>query len=148
MPRRSFRSEINSLLLAFQTKAIIIRDPVANRIMDDYRLALQYYRVRRQKKYLLWGLLVGRSVDAFTLFFIVLKGLDPRRYNTFNRRIRQICHNQHPLTNNPAIQNDLNIVRNLRNDLFHNAGRHFTPIEIRRYVFSSIKALVQLINYI
>ncbi len=146
MPRRSFRSELTSLLFAFQTKAVIIQNPVGNNIRNDFQLTLQYNRLRRQRKYLLWGLLIGRSVDSFLKFFLPLKLRTHRQYDTFNKRIRRICSNRNPLTTNPTIKNDLDTVRKLRNDLFHNSGRHFTPDETRKYLFSSIRALVQLIN--
>jgi|GEM_PF-3147946 len=145
MTRRSFRSELASLIFALRASSRITNDPSGRRILDDFDLALRYYRIERVKRYLVWGLLIGRSVDHFTSFFLLAKGaslLGAR--NTFNNRISRICSSRNPLTSNPTIGTDLDTVRQLRNDLFHNAGRHFTDTEMRTLVFDAVKCILQL----
>jgi hypothetical protein len=146
MTRRSFRKELISLIFALRSNNKITASVQGSRILNDCDLALQYIKIRKEKRFLLWGLLVGRSVDSFTTFFLFKKGQTlPRRRNGFNGRIARICDLRNPLTSDPTIRSDLNIVRLMRNDLFHTSGRHFDSEEMRTFVFKSARSLLQLL---
>jgi len=152
MPRRSFKSELATLVFALGSNRRITSNPDGNNIFSDCNLARQYHSIRnRRKKYLLWSLLIGRSADSFTLFFTNEKGIIRiRPRNDFNNRILRICargryRNQNPLTSDPTIQTDLDSVRLRRNDIFHNAGRHFNDNEMQEFVFKTVRCLQQLL---
>ena len=144
MTRRSFKNELGSLVFRFRIHVNSTNDPDEKNILDDFNLALQYHRLGRRRRFLIWGLLIGRSVDSFTRFFLTAKGV--RIPGTFNRRIGRICSSANPLTGDPTIRNDLHTIRRMRNDLFHNSGRHFTHTEMRTFVFNSVKCITQLIS--
>ena len=144
MTRRSFKSELESLVFVLSSNRNIMINPQAINVLDDFRRALSCYRVERIRKYLIWGLLVGRSLDTFTVFFLASKGARPIRY--FDLRIRRICRQPNPLTSNPAIQDDLLRIKDKRNELFHNAGRHFSDAEMEDFVFTTTKCITQLLS--
>lgn len=146
MTRRSFKSELLSLIFSLRTLITNISNPIANNVLDDFSKVLQYSRVRKEKRYLIWGLLIGRSVDSFTMLSVRRK-THSRRESTFNERIIEICGTggQPPLTNDPTIKDDLDEIRKLRNDLFHNAGRHLNDKEMKTFLFKSTRCLQQLI---
>lgn len=148
MARRSFRTELDSLMLPLRALVRTVNNPAANKILDDFSEALQYYRLQRRRRYLIWGLLIGRSVDSFTSFFLSEKSesITNRYHDTFNNRIKKICRTNNPLTRDPTIRDDLDEIRDLRNDLFHNAGRHFADQEMQTFVFNSVKCIHHLIR--
>lgn len=144
MTKRTFKSELDTLVLAIRSKRVVARDPVGVSILADLDLALKNTRIQKRRRYLIWGLLIGRSIDRFTALFLRLKGRSPSgRQDTFNRRIRIICSNTRPLTSDLTIKADLNVVRTLRNDLFHTAGRHFNDSEMQTFVFKAARCALQ-----
>jgi len=148
MPRNLFRSELETLIFALRPLVQTLHDPVIDRILRDLELTIEYSRLSECRRFLIWGLLIGRDVDSFTSFFLSSKRqsiTNPRR-DTFNNRINQICRTTNPLTSDPRIRGDLHTVRGLRNDLFHRAGKHFTPTEMQTFVFNSVKCIQQLIR--
>ena len=147
MTRRSFKSELKSLIFALRTNNRITGNTTGANILDDINLALNYYRVRKRKRYLIWGLLIGRSVDTFTSLFLSEKRetIGNRYRNTFNNRINKICRTTNPLTGDPTIKGDLDDVIAKRNELFHNSGRHFHDDEMKAFLFKSVKCFLQLL---
>lgn len=148
MTKNRFRRELKSLIFALGPLARSLGNPVVSNILDDFGLTLRYSRLRERRRFLIWGLLIGRSVDSFTSFFLSEKNetITNCYRNTFNNRINKICRTTNPLTRNPTIKNDLRDVKDLRNELFHNAGRHFTEGEMRTFVYDSVKCVLQLIG--
>jgi hypothetical protein len=144
MTSRTFKSELDSLLFAFSTKSNALNHPLANKVKEDFNQALNWYRTEKKRRCLIWGLLIGRSVDSFTLFFLHAKGAPSR--GKFDDRIKRICRQQNPLTTDLTIRTDLDTVRLLRNSLFHEAGRHFNETEMQSFLFKSVRCLQQLIR--
>jgi hypothetical protein len=156
LTRRTLRREIETLVFALNTNGMITGNPRGVNIIDDFQLVSQYYRIPQQKRNLLWALLIGRSVDSFTKFFLTQKGCAlPAGKDDFNRRILRICDPSHlrdpalralpPLTSDLTIQTDLDDIRLKRNNLFHNSGVHFTPQEMEQFIFQSSRSLQQLV---
>jgi hypothetical protein len=100
--------------------------------------------MERTRKYLIWGLLIGRSVDSFTVFFLNIK--HKKSNDFFNSRIKRICEGARPLTSDPTIKADLLRVKDLRNELFHNSDRHLSDSEMEDLVFKSARSVQQLIK--
>ena len=159
MVRRSFNSELSSLIFILNAHPLITSDINARKIIDDFNETLAYNRMRQRRRYLIWGLLIGRCVDFFTEFFLIKKRRrinrgDRNRHgrpvsNTFNHRIEKICGNLRTcpaLTGDPSINADLHYVRDKRNDLFHEPGRHFSQLEMKNFVFKSVKSMMQLVS--
>jgi hypothetical protein len=145
MTRRTLKTELEALTLALSTNAIIQADLSAQKIFDDFSEALSYSRMHKRKRYLIWGLLIGRSADSFTVFFLVHKHVTCIGNDTFNNRIKTIINPRTPLTRDVTIISELHIVRDLRNNLFHNSGIHFTDQELQDFVFKTIKCIQQLL---
>lgn len=144
MTRRSFRSELTALIFILSSHPGLTTNFRVTNVLDDLRTALTCSSVRKNRKYLIWGLLIGRSLDTFTVFFLDVKHERPEP--SFNHRILRICDPVNPLTSDPTIMADLLRVKNNRNDLFHNAGRHFNDGEMEDFVFRSTKSMQQLIG--
>ena len=144
MTRRSLKSELGSLVFILSSSRHIMANFQAINVLDDFRKVLSCNRVKKIRKYLIWGLLVGRSLDTFTVFFLASKGVTPFRY--FDQRIRRICRPSNPLTSDPTIQADLIRVKDKRNELFHQAGRHFSDTEMEDFMFTAIKCITQLVS--
>lgn len=144
MTRRSFRSELKSLVFVLASHPKVSADPLAGNVVKDFDRALNCCYVRKTRRNLIWGLLVGRSLDTFTVFFLDTKRIGSIK--SFNNRILRICSPTSPLTADPAIETDLLRVKEMPNDLFHNAGRHFNDSEIEDFVFTSTKCIQQLIS--
>jgi len=144
MTRRGFKSELEALVFILSTNPYIMRNPRARSVLDDFEKALSCYRVKKMRKYLIWGLLIGRSLDTFTVFFLASKRFRP--ISSFGHRIGEICDPNSHLTSDPAIQADLIRIKNRRNDLFHEAGRHFSDVEMEDFVFTTTKCITQLLS--
>lgn len=151
MPRRSFKSELETLIFALRANIRIASSPQTRGILNDFHDALRYNKLReRKRKFLIWGLLVGRSVDYFTKFFLVEKSIiSPRSRMIFIRKIDRICgtgtcNRIRAITTNPLLVSELHIVRELRNDLFHIPGRHLNVTEMEDFIFKSVKCIHQL----
>jgi hypothetical protein len=144
MTKKSFKKELESLLFAFGVSSISLSDPRASKVKDDFDHVLKCYYVRKTRRYLIWGLLIGRSVDSFTGFFLdaKLSGFT----GNFNDRINRICSTTSPLTSDLTIKSDLRTVKGLRNDLFHNSGRHLNDSEMEDFLFKSVRCVQQLIR--
>ena len=144
MTRRTFKSELETLVFILSSNRHIVMNPRAYTVIDDFRKAVSCYRVKKIRKYMIWGLLVGRSLDTFTVFF--LRAKTRTRINHFDSRIRRICNRRNPLTSNPAIQVDLLRIKDKRNELFHQAGRHFSDSEMEDFVFTTTRCITQLVG--
>ncbi len=155
MAANRFRRELEALAFAFNSSPQITANVTGAGIINDFSLVTQYYRMSQQRRYLLWALLIGRSVDSFTKFFLDQKGCPlPRGTDDFNQRILRICDPSQlkvralrtlpPLTSDLTIQTDLHGVRIKRNDIFHHAGTHFTPQQMQEFIFQTYRSLQQL----
>lgn len=143
MSVEQFRQEITLLLLTMRGNGIFSGSELGVNIINDMDIILNYQYGRIVRRYLTWGLCIGRSVDTFTVFFCNHKGVIPPPRSGFNWRIGEICDNH---VSDPNIRNELQDVRGTRNDLFHNAGRYFTRNELRQYTFNAIKSMHQLLT--
>jgi hypothetical protein len=144
MTRRSFRSELTALIFILSSHPGLTTDLRITNVLNDFKTALACCNVKKNRKYLMWGLLIGRSLDTFTVFFLDAKRARPVKW--FNDRILRICDPANPLTSDPTIEADLLRVQDNRNDLFHTAGRHFNDGEMEDFVFTSTKCMQQLIG--
>lgn len=144
MTRRSFRSELTALIFVLSSHPGLTIDLRVTNVLDDLRTALTCSNVKKNRRYLIWGLLIGRSMDTFTVFFLDAK--HERPVQSLDHRILRICDPANPLTSDPTIKADLLRVKNNRNDLFHNAGRQFNDGEMEDFVFTSTKSMQQLIG--
>jgi len=144
MTKRSFRSELKALTFALGPHPLVLTDPLASNVLKDLNQALDCCYVRKTRRNLIWGLLVGRSVDTFTVSFLSAKHERIDRW--FNDRIIKICRSTNPLTTDPTLKADLLVVKDMRNDLFHNAGRLFNDSEIEEFMFKSTRCIQQLIR--
>lgn len=146
MTKRTYESELSSLLFAYRTNAAKLHHPLAENVRNDLDRARNCRYSDQRGKNLIRGLLIGRSVDTFTVYFLLENHRNEN--GTFDQRIRRICTGRAPLTTDPTVQADLNKVRELRNELFHKANRHFTYDEMNTFVFKSVKSIGQLIKEI
>jgi len=147
MARRNFKSELLSLVFVLGTNPLIVADAFAKKILDDFHEALGNCRIKKERRFLIWGLLIGRSVDSFTNFFLFQKRASISGFgDTFNNRINRICRTRNPLTSDPTIITDLHIVKSMRNDFFHKSGEHFNDIQMRDFVFKSARCIQQLVS--
>lgn len=144
MPRRSFKTELAAIEFILSSDARISAAVLGTNVLNDLRTALVCCTTERVPKYLSWSLLIGRSLDTFTVFFLSEKGEPP--VSRFDPRIRRICNSSRPLTTNPAIQSDLLKVKDMRNNLFHNAGVYLNKTDMEDFIFSSTRCIQQLMN--
>jgi len=144
MSTKTLESELNALLLAFDTSVASLHEPLADNVRKDFDKLINYGSMDKISKHLIWGLLIGRSVDTFTVFFLNMK--NKKSDDFFNRRIKRICGGAKPLTSDPTIKVDLDRVKDLRNDLFHNSDRHLSDSEVEDLVFKSVRSIQQLIR--
>ena len=143
MSATQFRQEITLLLFTMRGNGIFSASRLGVNIINDMDIILNYQYGQIVRRYLTWGLCIGRSVDTFTLLFCRHKGviLPPR--SGFTARILEICNNH---VSDPTIIAELEYVRDRRNELFHEAGRHFTRNELRQFTFDAIKSMHQLLT--
>lgn len=147
MARRNFKSELLSLVFVLDANPLITTDVSAKKILDDFHEALGNCRIKKERRFLIWGLLTGRSVDSFTKFFLSKKRASlPSRRDNFNNRINRICRSSSPLTSDPTIVGDLHVVRLMRNDLFHKSGEHFNDVQMEDFIFKSTRCIQQLVS--
>ncbi len=144
MSKRSFRSELRALTFALSPNPIVQTNALAGNVLKDLNQALDCCYVRRTRRNLIWGILMGRSVDTFTVLFLNEK--NQANHPWLDKRIKEICRNTNPLISDLTIKADLLRVKDLRNDLFHNAGRLFNDVEIEEFMFKSAKCMQQLIR--
>jgi hypothetical protein len=144
MSTKTLESELNALLLAFDTRVASLHEPLADNVKKDFDKVISYNPMEKTSKHLIWGLLIGRSVDTFTVFFLNMK--HQKSDDFFNRRIERICGGARPLTRDPTIKVDLDRVKDLRNELFHNSDRQLSDSEIEDLVFKSARSIQQLIR--
>jgi len=145
MTRRTYKTELDSLIFTLQSQQRVNRHIIGSNIIEDIKYSHQEKAGRKKKKYLVWGLLVGRSIDQFTDLFLILKRQRiPGNYNrnTFNKRINKIFNQR--LCSKPYLKTELCHVKDMRNELFHKANRHFNDNEIKRFIFKSVTCMVQL----
>ena len=144
MTRRTFNSELESLFFALDSQPGVKGDVLGANIIEDITYSRHENSGPLKKKYLVWGFLIGRSIDQFTDLFLILKHERiPGNYNvnTFNRRINKIFRNG--LCSKPYLRNEIIHVKDMRNDLFHRANRHFNDQEIKRFIFKAVNCMVQ-----
>ena len=141
MSAKQFRQEINILLFTMRGNRIFSASILGANIIRDMDIILSYQHGRIIRRYLTWGLCIGRSVDTFTKLFCSHKHATPVR-NNFNERIAEICNNH---VSDPTIETELTYIRERRNELFHEADRHFTRHELRKFTFDAIKSMHQLL---
>ena len=141
MSTQQFRQEINTLLFTMRGNQIFSNSQLGVNIINDMDIILNYQYGRIIRRYLTWGLCIGRSVDTFTDLFCRHKHANPVP-NNFNGRIDEICDNH---ASDPTIINQLTYVRRRRNELFHQASCHFTRDELRQFTFDAIKSMHQLL---
>lgn len=148
MPRRTFMTELKTMIYAMRGNNYITTSAIGNNIINDLTIIINYKKGYKQRRYLVWSLLIGRSVDCFPDFFLNHKRqpIVNRNQNTFRRRVNRIRDPNRNLTANPALIDDLTDVVDLRNDLFHNSGRHFNQTEMETFVFTTVNCIIQLIN--
>ena len=142
MSAQQFQHEINLLLYTMRGNGIFSASIFGTAIMNDMNVVLNYQYGRIVRRYLTWGLCIGRSVDTFTKLFCGHKHAILAR-NDFNGRIDEICDNH---VSDPTIKTELTYIRERRNELFHEAGRHFTRNELRQFTFNAIKSMHQLLT--
>jgi len=145
MTKRTLKSELQALCLVMSTNPDIQADALACNILDDFNETLLYTRVHKHKRFLIWGLLVGRCADCFTTFYLNFKGVRCRGTNNFHNRIDTIINPTTPLTTDMMVIADLHDVRDDRNHLFHQAGYHFTEPQMESFVFKTVKSIQQLL---
>ena len=143
MSAKKFRQEITTLLFIMRGNGIFSGSRLGVNIMNDMDIILNYQHGRLVRRYLTWGLCIGRSVDTFTNLFCRQKDSNWPPRSGFTRRMNEIC-NTH--VSDPALRSELEYVRDRRNELFHEAGRHFTRNELRQFTFDAIKSMHQLLT--
>lgn len=143
MSAEQFRQEITLLLFTMRGNRVFSASRLGVNIIDDMDIILNYQYGRIVRRYLTWGLCIGRSVDTFTLLFCRLKGVPLPRFSGFTYRMRVICDNY---VIDPDFMTELEYVRDRRNELFHEAGRHFTRNELRQFTFYALKSMHQLLT--
>jgi hypothetical protein len=145
MTKRTLNSELQALCFAMSTNQDIQADALARKILDDFNETLLYARLHKPKRFLIWGLLIGRCADCFTKFYLNFKGVRCIGQDKFSNRINTIINPINPLTTDMAIITDLHIVRDYRNDLFHQAGYHFSEPQMETFVFKTVNSIQQLL---
>ncbi|MBU0778057.1 hypothetical protein KKF82_07345 [Patescibacteria group bacterium] len=143
MSAEQFRQEINTLLFTMRGNGIFSASILGVNIINDMDIILNYQYGRIVRRYLTWGLCIGRSVDTFTKLFLMHKGVILPAFIGFTPRIHEICNNY---VSDPNLKTELEYVRDRRNELFHEAGRHFTRNELRQFTFNAIKSMHQLLT--